>query len=245
MPELTLIEPAMLALAAGAALLAGFIRGFTGFGGPAVMLLILTQFYSPLSVLSKVILIDFSANLKLLPNTLKDVDWRMMGITITSSIVGAALGFYAVLVLDALLLKRLIAIVVALCAVLMLIGWRLQNMPGIGVQALAGLVGGLAFGSVYIALVIAIFFFALPGRAATARANMVYWSLPITVALIVGHIAAGSLSFEDIWRSALIGIVYLLATYMGAWFFVLIGERTLRGVVLWLLLFLAVAGLLI
>ena len=34
------------------ALVAGFVRGFAGFGGPAIMSLVLVQFYAPASVLS-------------------------------------------------------------------------------------------------------------------------------------------------------------------------------------------------
>ena len=71
MLELTLASPEMLLIAGGASLIAGFIRGFSGFGGPAILVLILLQFYSPVSVLTKVMIIDLCVNVHLLPSTVR------------------------------------------------------------------------------------------------------------------------------------------------------------------------------
>jgi uncharacterized membrane protein YfcA len=50
MPILTLAEPEMMFIACAAALVAGMVRGFVGFGGASTMMLILTQFYEPTSL---------------------------------------------------------------------------------------------------------------------------------------------------------------------------------------------------
>ena len=50
-------EPGM-AIIAFVAFGAGLVRGFTGFGGPAFILAILTLFFTPVSVVSKILVLD-------------------------------------------------------------------------------------------------------------------------------------------------------------------------------------------
>ena len=52
-------EPGM-AIIAIVAFGAGLVRGFTGFGGPAFILAILTLFFTPYSIVSKILVVDFS-----------------------------------------------------------------------------------------------------------------------------------------------------------------------------------------
>ena len=47
LPDLTLDEPRMIAFTGATAFVAGLVRGFSGFGGPALMALVLTQFLQP------------------------------------------------------------------------------------------------------------------------------------------------------------------------------------------------------
>ena len=55
MPDLTLDEPRMWVIAGLAAVLAGFVRGFSGFGGPAIMMRhILPNVLSPVLVIATI-----------------------------------------------------------------------------------------------------------------------------------------------------------------------------------------------
>ena len=51
-------SPETLAIVGLTAFVAGLVRGFAGFGGPALMMLVLTNFYTPLSVIPKVLVMD-------------------------------------------------------------------------------------------------------------------------------------------------------------------------------------------
>ena len=44
---------------------AGLVRGFTGFGGPAFILAILTLFFTPVSIVSKILVVDFISSVYL------------------------------------------------------------------------------------------------------------------------------------------------------------------------------------
>ena len=98
-------------------------------------------------------------------------------------------------------------------------------------------------GSTYIALVAVIFFFALPDSGVRSRANTVFWGIVLAFLLIATHLVLGNATTGDLWRAMLVGTAYLAGTGAGVWWFRKTGERTFRRAVLWLLLGLAVIGL--
>ena len=239
MPELTLTHLDMVLLACGTSLFAGFVRGLTGFGGPAVISLVLTLFYSPLSVLPKVMVIDLAANVALLRSTYKEVQWRTCLTVSAATIAGVYLGIYALVHIDPHIARKVIALVVAGTTALLLSGWRYQHEPGLVIQILAGLATGIALGATGIALTAVLFFFGGLAKASVARANMIYWGFISTTVVIGTHVVIGTLSFEDIWRSLVIGITYFSSSILGNLAFQQIGERNFRRVVMWLLVVLS------
>ena len=100
LPDLTLDEPRMIAITGAAALVAGVVRGFSGFGGPALMTLVLTQFFSPLSVLTKVVIIDAVSYLLLVPSAFREFDRRFVAVVTTATLLGLPVGVYLLAVTD-------------------------------------------------------------------------------------------------------------------------------------------------
>ena len=243
LPDLTLDDPRVIVLTGVVALVAGMLRGFSGFAGPAVMAVVLTQFYSPLSVLTKVVIIDAMSYPLLVPSTVREFNRRVIAIVTLATLAGLPIGTYLLTETDPVVMKRAIAAVVASCVVVMLMGRRFRATPPIVVHIAVGLLAGVVLGATYIALVAMIFFFSLPASGAESRANAVFWSSSLSCALIAGHIALGNITVDDLWRSALLGIVYLAGTGAGVWCFRRTGEREFRRAVLWLLLGLAAIGL--
>ena len=243
LPELTLHDPRMIAITGATALVAGVVRGFSGFGGPALMALVLTQFFSPLSVLTKVVIIDAVSYLLLVPSTVREFDRRLVAVVTTATLLGLPIGVYLLTVTDPLVMKRAVAAAVAVCVVIMLLGIRLQARPPMVVQILVGVLAGIVLGATYIALVAVIFFFALPGSGAQGRANAVFWGVILSYILIATHMVLGNTTLDDLWRATLVGIAYLAGTGIGVRWFRRTGERTFRRAVLWLLLGLAAVGL--
>jgi len=243
LPDLTLDEPQMIALTVAAALVAGAVRGFSGFGGPALMVLVLTQFYSPLSVVTKVAVIDAMAFLLLVPSTAREFNRRVIAIVTLATLVGLPIGTYLLTETDPVLMKRAIAAVVAACVIVMLLGGRFRVSPPVAIHIGVGLLAGVVLGATYIALVAVIFFFSLPASGAESRANTVFWGVMLSLAFIATHMALGNIAAEGLWRVILLGFVYLAGAAAGAWWFRRIGERGFRRAVLWLLLGLAAVGL--
>ena len=245
LPDLTLDEPGTIALVGAVALVAGVVRGFGGFGGPATMALVLTQLYNPLSVLTKVMVIDAVSYLLLLPSTAREFNRRTVAVVAVASVLGLPIGVYLLTVTDPVIMKRAVAGVVAVCAAVMLLGGRFRAPPSPMVHVAVGLLAGVVFGATYIALVVMIFFFALPVSGAESRANAVFWSVVLALFLIAMHVILGHITMGDLWRAALVGVPYLAGAGAGAWWFRRTAEREFRRVVLWLLLGLATIGLVV
>ena len=242
-PHLTLDEPQMIALTVAAALVAGAVRGFSGFGGPALMMLLLTQFYSPVSVVTKIAVMDAMAYLLLIPSTAREFNRRIVAVVTLSTLVGLPVGAYLLTQTDPAVMKRAIAGVIAAGVIVMLLGGRFRASPPVAVHIGVGLLAGLVFGATYIALVAVIFFFSLPASGAESRANAVFWGVLLSLVFIATHMALGNIAAEGLWRMILLGFVYLAGTAAGAWWFRRTGERGFRRAVLWLLLGLAAVGL--
>ena len=241
-PELTLSEVEMWLLTGGVALVAGFVRGFAGFGGPAILILALTQFYDPISVLTKVLVIDLAAQVRLLPTTYREINWRTAGTLTLASCLSFPLGVYLLMVADSLVIKRGIATVVACCAIVMFLGWRLRRRPNLFTLVVAGTVAGIVLGA-YIAMVINVFIYAMPEAASISRANCIFWGLVTSIVLIPVFWATGDLDWDGVWRPAIVGVIYLCASWFGSSQFHLVAEDTFRRFILWLILVLSTIGI--
>ena len=233
----------MLSLALATALVAGIIRGTTGFGGPAIMMLVLTQFYSPASVLVLVLLADYIANVQLAFGAIRQAAWRFLTPLLIASTIGLPFGVYLLQAVEPMILKKTIAAVVGLCALLMLSGWRFRSTPGLLASAITGIFGGIVVGATMIALPVMTFIFSVPGDATTSRATAISWGLVISTALLGAYAYSGLLGLNDLWQAGLITVAYMIGAYLGTRIFKTLSETMFRRVVLIALLTLSLIGI--
>lgn len=244
MPPLTLAELEMFLIAGAAALVGGMIRGFVGFGGAVTMILILTHFFDPTSVVARVAIVDLIANVRLLPTTWREVEWRTAGIVTVATCVAIPLGVFALLAIDPVTMKKGIAGIAAVCALFLLAGKRVRTRATVAVLIGVGLVSGVVMGATYIALVFMIFVYALPMQATVSRATGIQWGFFTTLVLIAIFLFSGDLVWDDLWRAGLVGVVYLGSAWIGAHLFRRTDEALFRRIVLIFLLVLSLIGML-
>ena len=242
MSELAFTHWGILAFAIAVSLISGVVRGFTGFGGPAIMVLALTQFYTPVSVLALVMLVDYAANFQLAIGAIRHTHWRSATPLIIGSMLSIPLGIHLLQLVDPLLMKRGIGLVTGLCVCVMLCNYRYKREASILVCALVGLFGGVVVGATFIALPIMIFIFAGPSNATEARANAITWGLFGGAALIAVFIWEKLLDVDDLWQAALITLFYMGGAFIGARAFKRASEKLFRQVVLISLLALSIIG---
>ena len=240
---LRLDSPEHFILFALACVVAGFTRGFAGFGGPSVLLLILVNFFNPVQLVFKIILIDFLASCHLVPANIRKADWKVVGILTTVTAIAMPIGMYLLHNIDADLLRRAIGIVVGFSAVFIVIGYQFKRRPGNFWLVLVAFLNGIIFGATSILLIAVIFLFALPDKAEATRANIIVWSSIIAIIYVALYFGAQYASFSNLWQITILGVVYSVFAYIGAKAFKRIAEERYRQAALLLLIFLSLVAI--
>jgi len=236
-------DPGLLAIAA-VAFGAGLIRGFTGFGGPAFILAIMTLFFTPVSVVSKIVVVDFLANAYLFKACLKEINWRTTAAMVVPTILAMPLGHWLLLELDPALMKRAMALIIAAACVLMLVGFRYRHPMTTGWLILVGICSGVVFGGSYIALVAVVFILLGPYDKNTGRTLIVAWSFFTVLGFALIATVSGTTGIDDVITAAPGAATYLLGSWLGSHGFRNSSEKLFRRVAISTLLVLSVFNIL-
>lgn len=233
----------MLAIAA-VAFGAGLIRGFTGFGGPAFILAIMTLFFTPVSIVSKIVVVDFLANVYLFKACLKEINWRTTATMVIPTILAMPLGHWLLLGLDPALMKRAMALIIAAACSLMLVGFRYRHPMTTGWLILVGICSGIVFGGSYIALVAVVFILLGPYDKNAGRTLIVAWSFFTVLGFALIAAVSGTTGVDDVITAAPGAATYLLGSWLGSHGFRNSSEKLFRRVAISTLLVLSVFNIL-
>lgn len=228
-----------------AALAAGIMRGFTGFGGPAFMLAILTIFFAPMFVLSKLFIIDVAANVYLFKSAFRQVNWTTARWLILPTMVALPVGHWILVDADQVTLRRAIALTILLCSVFMLSGLRFKREFSRGTLICIGVVSGIVFGTTYIALLVVAAVLSGPYDKTSARSLIIAWAFAAALLFGVISFATGTTDLDDVLIALPSAAVYLFGAWLGARWFVSSAEHLFRQVALLCLLLLSVCALLL
>jgi len=239
MPEMT-----ALLVSVPVVLFAGFIRGFTGFGGPLVLMPVLVLFFAPTSAAAIVLIIDICSNIGLLKDALRSAAWRTVLFTVLSAIAAIPFGSYLMISVDPANVRNLIYAAVGIAALILLTGVR-SSRPFKSYELVAGGAGaGGVMGATALGILIVPILFSMADTARTARANLIVWVFFVSIFLL------GVLFFENAvgQREFILGVgfapIYLIGAVLGKNCFGRLDEEAFRRWVLGFLMMISVAGLL-
>ncbi|MEM7561814.1 MAG: sulfite exporter TauE/SafE family protein [Pseudomonadota bacterium] len=232
-----------MAIIAFVAFGAGLIRGFTGFGGPAFIIAILTLFFTPYSIVSKILVVDFIASAYLFKAVYRQIDWKATAYLVVPSLVCMPLGHWLLIELDPLIMKRAMAAVIATACLLMLldIRYRLPMTPWW--LMLIGVIAGIVFGGSYIALVTVVAILLGPYDKNAGRTLIIAWSAFAVLGFAATSVFSGTTGIDDVVAAAPGAVTYLLGTWLGSQGFHKASEKLFRRAAIATLLVLAVFNL--
>jgi len=220
-------EPGM-AIIALVAFGAGLIRGFTGFGGPAFMLAILTLFFTPYSIVSKILVVDFIASVYLFKVVYRQIDWRATTCMVLPTLIFMPLGHWLLIELDPVWMKRAMALIIAAACVMMLVGFRYQHPMTTSWLIFVGICAGIVFGGSYIALVAVVFILLGPYDKNQGRALIISWSFFTVLGFALISAISGTTGIDDVFAAAPGAATYLLGTWIGSHGFRKSSEKLFR-----------------
>lgn len=225
------LSPGDLLWLGATAVLAGLVRGFSGFGTALVYVPLASLVLPPLQVIVTMTVMDLIGPLPLVPRALRDGRPRQAVVMAAAAALALLPGLQALDRLPGEGFRWLVAGLCLLTVALMASGWRWRGRMGaprlLGVGALSGFLGGVS-GLPGPPVILA--FMAQPLPAATIRATillyLVFWdALFGAVLFATGRLSAGPL----ILGAALIA-PYLAANVAGARLFRPGRERAWRAV---------------
>ncbi len=235
-------EPGMGVLAV-VALVAGLLRGFTGFGGPAFLIAVLTIFYPPIMIVGKVLIVDFAASTFLFHSCFRQIQWKPTLSLVIPSLLVMPAGQWLLVAMDPDVLARGIAVTILLTSLMMLAGWRYRKRPGLVGMVIIGVFSGVVFGASYIALVTITAVLLGPWNHVEARTLIVAWAFLVQIWFTFIAVYAGTVGSSDLLIALPAAVLYLAGTWLGSRLFGGAGEAQYRNVALIVLVGLSLAGL--
>ncbi len=190
-----------------AALMAGGVYGFAGFGSALVFIPFGVAFVEPVVVIPAFYLSALISLVTVVPRAIPKAEPRTSITLVVSSIVAAPLGVYLLLNLSEDVLRWSVSIIAGIALTALLSGWRYTTPPGLvataGVGAAAGAMGGATGLNGPIVIL-----FRLGGQdsAAQTRANMLIFLTFNSLLVLPVMAVQGALS----WPAAWLGLVLLL-----------------------------------
>lgn len=207
-------------IALGIAMVAGLVRGFTGFGSALIYMPLISAVYSPQVAAPTLLLFDTICSL---PFALKVWPQATRREIVPVAIGGALfvpIGVAALLYVDVLILRWFIAALVLVALAVLISGWRYHGKPNRAASFGVGAMAGFGAGSVQIAAPpLLVFWLGGQNSAATVRANiMVYFILEGSLS-IVAYLFTGLFDRQVTTLAILLGIPFAAAMAVGAYFF--------------------------
>ena len=217
--------------------IAGFSRGFSGFGSAMILAPSLSLLFNPQQVVATVILLEITAGVGLVPEALAKIQWKEVLPLVLGAIVMVPLGAYGLVLAEPNLIRRIIGGLILVMALLLNSGKIHYHQSylwlTLAVGGLSGFLTGLAgIGGPPVVL------YEMSGdnSAATHRANLiVFFALTQSLALGI-YGASGLLTIAVFQRFATFVPVFAGCLLLGRLGFHRVNEKLFRRFVYGLLL---------
>ena len=210
------VSAAGLAVAGGAAVAGGLVRGFTGFGGALVMVPVLSLVLGPGTALAAVCASGVPVILQLLPAALRHAERAFVLPFATAAFAAAPVGTLVLVAVSPGAMKIAISLAVLAMTALMARGWRFPASAGKGFMAALGVAAGLVQGASGVggppAVAAAL---ARHGSPETQRGNVIGAVSALGLCAAVPYWFHGFFTVEAVAVAVVILPAYLGATWAG------------------------------
>lgn len=220
---------AALALILVTVLISGFIRGFLGFGGALIIIMVVNVVVGPQFAVPLACLAGLPPTIQLLPSAIRESDRSFALPFGLLSLLMVPIGTLALVKLDPAIMKIVVSCVVLMMVLLLYQGWSFRKRASVGLVMSAGALTGLVQGATGVAgpLVVA-FAMAMPGDTVKQRANVIGAVTFLSIVPVFPLWYHGLLTVKVIMMSLTIIPLYMLTTWLGTRFFVGQGHQIYR-----------------
>jgi uncharacterized membrane protein YfcA len=239
------VEHPFLALVLPIAFLGGVMRGFTGFGGPLLVLPVMTMFQPASTAAASVLFMDVFANVQMLPSARPHWSVRVLVPMVAGTLIGIPIGTHALVSLDPAIMRRVIALVVLLAGAVLLLGWRYERPMSMSGYGFVGLVSAAIMGATGLGVVAPLLLNAGAGTAAENRANVIAWVFLATLLMLAIMVFGRVIGPTDLPRLLPLVVAYLIGIAVGCRTYGRASESAVRKAMLLCVIGVAIASLLV
>ena len=221
----------------GMVAIAGFTRGFSGFGSAMILAPSLSLLFNPQQVVATVILLEITAGIGLVPEAIAKIQWPEVLPLVLGAIVMVPLGAYSLVLAEPNLIRRIIGGLILIMALLLNSGKLHYHQSYLGLTLAVGGLSGFLMGLAGIGgPPVVLYEMSGDNSAVTTRANLiVFFALTQSIALGL-YGASGLLSITVFQRFAAFVPVFVGCLLLGRSSFNRVDERLFRRFVFGLLL---------
>jgi len=199
------------------AVLAGLVRGFSGFGSALILSPSLSALYGPEVAVPVALLLELVLSVPFVPPASKLIDRRRTTVLCVAAAVMVPVGAYLLSVVDETALRWAICALVFVAVAVLGFGWRYHGRPSTAATAGTGALSGLLGGSTGLTGP-PVIFFELAGSAPIERmrASFIVFFAWVDVIALVSYAISGTLGARGLLISVALIVPYLAAAGIGA-----------------------------
>lgn len=238
------VTPMELVPVLAAVILAGVVRGFSGFGAAMILVPVYSAVFGPLIAVPLMGLADGFVTAPMVASAMRRCTWREVLPLAVGAIFLLPVGIHVLSIADPLVLRWAMSLFVLAGVVVLISGWRYRRRAPIpattGIGAAAGFCSGLLGMS---GPIIVLFWLAGQSNAAQARANIIaYFGLSAVIA-ITTYWLRDLLTAKVMVLAVIVAPAYALSLFIGTRLFGKASEETYRRVAMSIIALVAIGSL--
>jgi len=227
-------------------LIAGLMRGTTGFGGAMLMAPPLSFLIGPVPTVATALLLETAAAVVMFPDAWPRINKPVLLYLIVPACFTIPIGGYLLISLDPFIARKLIAAVVVVFSLGLLTGLRYSGSPRPATSVALGSIVGVFLGATSVgAPPVILYLLSGPDPQTVTRANLTVFVTAISAMGIVMLAFAGAVTTRLGLSAGLLCIPYMAATWLGGALFARLSDIGVRRLALGFMLTMGIVGLII
>lgn len=224
-------------LAAMSVMVAGIVRGFSGFGAGLVLVPSLSLIYGPMNAVVSVVLLELIPTAQLMPRAIKHCHWPSVLPMMLAATVTVPLGAALLVVMNENTVRHMIAIMVLLATALLASGWRLSQAGRTRTGPLmTGAISGVLSGAAGLGgLPVIMYYLSTAHLARVTRSSIILFLFVTVMVSLISFVFHGIVSEAVVLRCMSLAPVLLAATWLGGRIFGHVSEQRFRSILLMLM----------
>lgn len=212
-----------------ATIIAGLMRGYSGFGTAVILAPVYSLLWGPRAGVPIMLLMELLVSLQLIPSAIKDADRRVVLPLGGAAALATPFGAWILLTADGEALRRFIGGFVLCFGLLLMTGWRYHGSRPLGLNLAVGTVAGLLKGSTGMSgPPVILYLLAGLEEARRHRANLIVFFATIAVISVIPPLVGGLIDLAVLVRLAVLLPLMATAVPIGVRLFRVIPDRLYR-----------------